>query len=46
MTRDDTPFVGIPADTVGVKISWDPADLDWKNKVVDKLVLKLIERLN
>jgi hypothetical protein len=43
---DDTVFVGIPQDTVGIKFKWDPADPAWKDKAVDLIVLPVMERLS
>ncbi len=42
---DDTSFVGIPKDLIGIKFSWSIADSNWKDKAVDNIVLKVIERL-
>ncbi len=42
---DDTIFIGIPQDLVGIKFEWDPSDPEWKTKVIDCVVLKIIDRL-
>lgn len=42
---DDTAFVGIPKDIIGIKFSYDrSAEID-KGRVTDEIVYKLIERL-
>lgn len=43
---DDTKFPGIPSDIVGINFKWDPTDSDWRNKVTDEIVFKIIERLD
>jgi hypothetical protein len=43
---DDTHFVGIPSDINGIKFIYDPADPDWKAKVVDEIVFPLMARLS
>lgn len=43
---DDTSFVGIPKDVIGIKFEWDSADSEWKRRVTDELVFKLAERLS
>jgi len=43
---DDTKFVGIPSDIVGIKYSFDPEVLGWENDVIDKIVFRLIERIS
>ena len=43
---DDTKFVGIPDDIVGIHFTWDQDDHDWKDKVTDDVVFKIIERLS
>lgn len=42
---DDTVFVGIPNDIVGVRFSWNPKDAKWPDKVIDEIVFKLMERV-
>ncbi|MCH7500091.1 MAG: TIR domain-containing protein [Nitrospinae bacterium] len=42
---DSTSFVGIPKDLIGIKFSWSADDSDWKDKVIDNIVLKVMERL-
>ena len=43
---DDTKFVGIPADTVGIKYTPDLANTKWQDDVIDKIVFRLLERLD
>ena len=43
---DNTEFVGIPKDIVGIKLTWDQDDDTWKKDVVDKVIFKLMERLD
>ena len=43
---DDTNFVGIPDDIVGIHFDWDPDDPNWTDKVTDDIVFKIIERLS
>jgi hypothetical protein len=43
---DDTKFVGIPADTVGIKYASDLANPKWQDDVIDKIVFRLLERLD
>ena len=43
---DDTPFVGIPKDTVGIRFSWDSSKDNWEDRVISEIVYKLMERLN
>ena len=43
---DDTKFVGIPDDIVGIHFTWNQDDQDWKDKVTDDVVFKIIERLS
>src|SRR5690606_25445440 len=40
---DDTVFVGIPDDIVGLKFQWDPTNLNWQQKVDDEIVFKIWE---
>ncbi|MEK6758716.1 MAG: hypothetical protein AABY51_03000 [Deltaproteobacteria bacterium] len=42
---DDTTFVGISSDLVGIKFKWNHSDPEWKDKVIDCVVLKIIDRL-
>jgi hypothetical protein len=42
---DDTVFVGIPSDIVGLKFVWDSSDASWCDKVTDEIVFKLMERV-
>ncbi|MCB0669147.1 MAG: toll/interleukin-1 receptor domain-containing protein [Saprospiraceae bacterium] len=42
---DDTVFVGIPDDIVGIKYKWDDSNPDWQKEVEDKIVFKIWERL-
>lgn len=42
---DDTKFVGIPQDIVGIKFNFDPASENWRSDADDKIVFKLIDRL-
>jgi hypothetical protein len=42
---DDTTFVGIPKDIVGIKPKWNLSDPNWGDKAVDEIVFKLMERL-
>ena len=43
---DDSIFVGIPRDTVGIHFKWDPSDPDWKKEATEKIVMRLIERMS
>lgn len=43
---DDTPFVGIPSDIVGIKYRPGAEPLSEPNRITDEIVFKLIERLN
>ena len=43
---DETKFVGIPSDIVGIKYSFDPSKTGWENDVIDKIVFRLIERIS
>ena len=42
---DDTIFVGIPDDIVGVKFDWKPESENWEGEVQDKIVFKVWEKL-
>jgi hypothetical protein len=41
---DETVFPGIPKDVVGIRFTWNPIDLGWRDEVIDKIVFKLLER--
>ncbi len=43
---DDTVFLGIPKDIVGIVFKFDPAEPDWQAKATDKIILKIIDRLS
>jgi hypothetical protein len=43
---DNTLFLGIPGDIVGIKFQWNPTSQQWKNAVIDEIVFKLMERLS
>jgi hypothetical protein len=43
---DETKFVGIPSDIVGIKYCFHPEVPGWENDVIDKIVFRLIERLS
>jgi hypothetical protein len=42
---DETTFVGIPKDIVGIKFTWDASMPNWQDLVISEIVYKLIERL-
>jgi hypothetical protein len=42
---DDTVFVGIPDDLIGIKFHWNPLDIDWQDKVENEIVYKIWERI-
>jgi hypothetical protein len=42
---DDTKFVGIPSDLVGIKYNFDPTQDKWEDDVVNKVVFRLLERI-
>lgn len=42
---DDTTFVGIPDDIVGVKYNWKEENESWQDEVQDKIVFKIWEKL-
>jgi hypothetical protein len=42
---DDTKFVGIPQDIVGIHFHFDPSDPNWQKDATDRIVMKLIDRL-
>jgi hypothetical protein len=43
---DDTKFVGIPQDIVGIHFKFDASDPHWKGKVDDEIIYKLIDKLS
>lgn len=43
---DETKFVGIPHDIVGISFSFDPTQPDWKQRVDTDIVYKLIDKLS
>lgn len=43
---DETIFVGIPRDTIGIHFKWTPTDPDWKTEATEKIVMRLIDRLS
>lgn len=43
---DDTKFVGIPQDIVGIHFKFDSADPNWKKDVDEKIIMKLIDKLS
>jgi hypothetical protein len=42
---DETVFVGIPQDIVGIKFNLDQNDPKWQDHAIDEIVFKLMERL-
>jgi hypothetical protein len=42
---DDTLFVGIPSDTVGIKFGWDPTESSREEHVITDIVYPVMERL-
>lgn len=42
---DDTVFVGIPDDIVGIKYEWNEGNEDWQSEVQDKIIFKIWEKL-
>lgn len=42
---DDTIFVGIPSDIVGIKYRHDPGKVDWMTDAIDRIVFPILERL-
>jgi len=42
---DDTKFVGIPTDIIGVRFEFDQDDPEWREKADREIVEKLIEKL-
>lgn len=43
---DDTKFVGIPHDIVGIRFRFDPESPDWPTRAIDEIVIKLIDKLD
>ena len=43
---DDTKFVGISRDIVGMVFKYDPSDDHWAKRAMDEIVLKLIDKLS
>jgi hypothetical protein len=43
---DDTKFVGIPHDVIGIKFNFDPADPNWQKKAYHQIITKLIDKLS
>jgi hypothetical protein len=43
---DDTKFVGIPQDIIGIRFAFDPSDPSWRQKATDQIILKLIDRIS
>jgi len=42
---DDTEFVGIPKDLVGIHFHWDPQSSEWMEKAIDEIVFRVMDRL-
>ena len=42
---DDTKFVGIPDDIVGIRFHFDPTAADWEQQATNQMILKLIDKL-
>jgi hypothetical protein len=42
---DETVFVGIPDDIVGIRFKWDPNAPDWQDKVENEIVFKIWDKL-
>ena len=42
---DDTKFVGIPDDVIGIKYDWDEAKIDWQEEAQENIVYKIWEKL-
>jgi hypothetical protein len=42
---DDALFPGIPADLVSIRFHWDAADPNWKARVDEEVVMRLIDRI-
>jgi|ERR1035437_1888274 hypothetical protein len=43
---DDTKFVGIPSDIIGIHFKFDPNDPKWKERATDEIIMKLIDKLS
>lgn len=43
---DDTKFVGILSDIVSIHYKWDEGSPDWKSEASEKIVFRLIDRLD
>lgn len=43
---DETIFVGISDDIVGIKFNWDESKEGWQDEVLDKIVMKIWEKLD
>jgi hypothetical protein len=43
---DDTKFVGIPQDIVGIHFKFDPTASGWKSRADDEIIYKLIDKLS
>jgi len=42
---DETKFVGIPQDLIGMRFKYDPGDPAWRKRVDDEIIVKLIDKL-
>jgi hypothetical protein len=42
---DDTVFVGIPDDIIGIKFNWNPSEADWQTKIENEIVFRIWEKL-
>lgn len=42
---DDTIFVGIPDDIIGIKFTWNQHDPNWQDLVEEKIVFKIWDKL-
>jgi hypothetical protein len=42
---DETVFVGIPDDIVGIKFNWNENDIDWEESAQNNIVYKIWEKL-
>lgn len=43
---DDTPFVGIPQDLIGIRFSREPGSESERDRITDEIAFKLVERLS
>jgi hypothetical protein len=43
---DDTNFVGIPKDIVGIKFKFDNRKGEWRDRVIKEIIVKLLTRLD